>query len=79
MSHVSGNEYKGEGLIHSNRASLYRGNEFASETSICGRVTVILTKHWYQHFLANHVVLSHPSKSLSTYNSWSHLYHSHFT
>jgi len=44
MSHVSANECKGEGLIPSNLASLCSSNEFASKTSNCGRVTVILTK-----------------------------------
>jgi hypothetical protein len=43
MSHVSGNECKGEGLIPSNRAGLCCSNEFASKTSNCGLVTVILT------------------------------------
>jgi hypothetical protein len=62
MSHVSGNECKGEGLIPSNRASLCSSNEFASKTSNCGRVTVILTTTvtssslrimWYYPFLLN--------------------------
>jgi len=44
MSHVSGNECKGEGLIPTNRASLCSSNKFASKTSSCGQVTVILTK-----------------------------------
>jgi len=62
MSHVSGNECKGEGLIPTNRASLCSSNEFASKTSSCGRVTVILTKTvasislrimWYYPILLN--------------------------